>query len=335
MSADPIVPVKVGVIGIGNMGWHHARVLSLLRDADLIGVADPDHERGHLATEQFGCRWFADYREMLSEVEAVCIAVPTLLHHPVGLACLQAGLHVLIEKPIAASQDEATALINAAHQAHRLLQVGHIERFNPAFRELIKVVANEEVVVLEGRRHSPHSDRANDVSVVLDLMIHDIDLVLELAQAPVVRLAAAGGRSAEGPIDYVNATLGFENGVVASLTASKMSHRKIRSLSAHCRSSLVETDFLNHTLHIHRRAHEWVSADHGELLYRNDGFIEEVSTTSIEPLYAELEHFLQCVRGRETPAVDGLQASRALKLADLIEQAVEHPDSGHPLAAPI
>ena len=335
MSADPIVPVKVGVIGIGNMGWHHARVLSLLRDADLIGVADPDHERGHLATEQFGCRWFEDYREMLSEVEAVCIAVPTLLHHPVGLACLQAGVHVLIEKPIAASQDEATALINAAHQAHRLLQVGHIERFNPAFRELIKVVANEEVVVLEGRRHSPHSDRANDVSVVLDLMIHDIDLVLELAQAPVVRLAAAGGRSAEGPIDYVNATLGFANGVVASLTASKMSHRKIRSLSAHCRSSLVETDFLNHTLHIHRRAHEWVSADHGELLYRNDGFIEEVSTTSIEPLYAELEHFLQCVRGRETPAVDGLQASRALKLADLIEQAVEHPDSGHPLTAPI
>ena len=335
MSADPIVPVKVGVIGIGNMGWHHARVLSLLRDADLIGVADPDPERGHMATEQFGCRWFADYRQMLSEVEAVCIAVPTLLHHPVGLACLQAGLHVLIEKPIAASQDEATALINAAHQAHRLLQVGHIERFNPAFRELIKVVANEEVVVLEGRRHSPHSDRANDVSVVLDLMIHDIDLVLELAQAPVVRLAAAGGRSAEGPIDYVNATLGFENGVVASLTASKMSHRKIRSLSAHCRSSLVETDFLNHTLHIHRRAHEWVSADHGELLYRNDGFIEEVSTTSIEPLYAELEHFLQCVRGRETPAVDGLQASRALKLADLIEQAVEHPDSGHPFSAPI
>ena len=332
---DAMVPVKVGVIGIGNMGWHHARVLSLLKDADLVGVADPDAQRGVLATEQFGCRWFSDYRSMLEEVEAVCIAVPTLLHHSVGLACLEAGSHVLIEKPIAASQDEATALIQAARNAGRLLQVGHIERFNPAFRELTKVVANEEVVVLEGRRHSPHSDRANDVSVVLDLMIHDIDLVLELAQASVVRLAAAGGRSAEGPIDYVNATLGFDNGVVASLTASKMSHRKIRSLSAHCRSSLVETDFLNHTLHIHRRAHEWYSADHGELLYRNDGFIEEVSTTSIEPLYAELEHFLQCVRGRETPAVDGLQASRALLLADLIEQAVEHPDMGVPLKQPI
>ena len=335
MTPAPMQPVKVGVIGIGNMGWHHARVLSLLKDAELVGVADPDPDRGQLAQEQFGCQWFPDHHTLLAEVEAVCIAVPTLLHHSVGLACLESGVHVLIEKPIAASQDEATALIQAAREAGRLLQVGHIERFNPAFRELTKVVANEEVVVLEGRRHSPHSDRANDVSVVLDLMIHDIDLVLELAQAPVVRLAAAGGRSGEGPIDYVNATLGFENGVVASLTASKMSHRKIRSLSAHCRSSLVETDFLNHTLHIHRRAHEWYSADHGELLYRNDGFIEEVSTTSIEPLYAELEHFLQCVRGRETPAVDGLQASRALLLADLIEQAVDHPDMGVPLRQPI
>ena len=332
---DAMVPVKVGVIGIGNMGWHHARVLSLLKDADLVGVADPDAQRGALATEQFGCRWFSDYRSMLEEVEAVCIAVPTLLHHSDGLACLEAGSHVLIEKPIAASQEEAAALIDAASRVGRLLQVGHIERFNPAFRELTKVVANEEVVVLEARRHSPHADRANDVSVVLDLMIHDLDLVLELASSSVVQLAAAGGRSSEGPIDYVNATLGFENGVVASLTASKMSHRKIRTLSAHCRASLVETDFLNHNLHIHRRAHEWYSADHGELLYRNDGFIEEVSTTSIEPLYAELEHFLQCVRGRETPAVDGQQASRALRLADLIEQAVEQPGVGVPIETPI
>ena len=332
---DAMVPVKVGVIGIGNMGWHHARVLSLLKDADLVGVADPDAQRGALATEQFGCRWFSDYRTMLEQVEAVCIAVPTLLHHSVGLACLEAGSHVLIEKPIAASQEEAAALIDAASRVGRLLQVGHIERFNPAFRELTKVVANEEVVVLEARRHSPHADRANDVSVVLDLMIHDLDLVLELASSSVVQLAAAGGRSSEGPIDYVNATLGFENGVVASLTASKMSHRKIRTLSAHCRASLVETDFLNHNLHIHRRAHEWYSADHGELLYRNDGFIEEVSTTSIEPLYAELEHFLQCVRGRETPAVDGQQASRALRLADLIEQAVEQPGVGIAIETPI
>ena len=318
-------PVKVGVIGIGNMGWNHARVLSLLRDAELVGVADPDAARGVLAKEQFGCEWFEDYNALIPEVEAVCIAVPTLLHHPVGMACLQAGVHVLIEKPIAASEQEARELIAAAEQADRLLQVGHIERFNPAFRELLNVVANEEVVVLEGRRHSPHADRANDVSVVLDLMIHDIDLVLELAGAPVVGFAAAGGRSGDGPIDYVTATLNFANGVAASLTASKMSHSKVRCLSAHCRASLVEADFLHRNLRIHRRAQESYSATRGELLYRHDGFIEEVSITPTEPLYAELEHFLQCVRGAARPAVDGLQASRALRLADLIEQAVEQP----------
>ena len=328
-------PVRVGVIGIGNMGWHHARVLSLLRDAELVGVADLDARRGQLAVEQFGCRWFPSYEELLGEVEAVCIAVPTLLHHRVGMACFNAGVHVLIEKPIAASQEEAAELVRAADAAGRLLQVGHIERFNPAFRELVKVVANEEVVVLEARRHSPNPDRANDVSVVLDLMIHDIDLVLELAGAPVVRLAAAGGRSAEGPIDYVNATLGFANGVVASLTASKMAHRKIRSLSAHCRSALVESDFLNRSLQIHRRSHQSFSADHGELLYRNDGFIEEVSTSPVDPLVAELEHFLQCVRGLEKPAVDGPQASRALLLADLIEQCVEQANICMTLAEPI
>jgi predicted dehydrogenase len=328
-------PVRVGVIGIGNMGWHHARVLSLLRDAELVGVADPDEARGRLATEQFGCRWFADFQTLLGEVEAVCVAVPTLLHHSVGLACLRAGVDVLIEKPIAATQEEASELIQAAETAGRLLQVGHIERFNPAFRELLKVVAGEEVVVLEARRHSPNPDRANDVSVVLDLMIHDIDLVLELAASPVVRLAAAGGRSGEGPIDYVNATLGFANGVVASLTASKMAHRKVRRLYTHCRNSLMETDFLKHNLRIHRRPTTTVSAEHGELVYRNDGFIEEVSTTSIEPLYAELEHFLQCVRGVETPAVDGLQASRALQLADLIEQCVERPNLCMTLDEPI
>ena len=328
-------PVRVGVIGIGNMGWHHARVLSLLKDAELVGVADPDPKRGKLAVEQFGCRWFPAYEELLGEVEAVCIAVPTLLHHRVGMACFNAGVHVLIEKPIAASQEEAAELIHAADAAGKLLQVGHIERFNPAFRELVKVVANEQVVVLEARRHSPNPDRANDVSVVLDLMIHDIDLVLELAGAPVVRLAAAGGRSAEGPIDYVNATLGFANGVVASLTASKMAHRKIRSLSAHCRTALVESDFLNRSLQIHRRSHQSFSADHGELLYRNDGFIEEVSTSPVDPLVAELEHFLQCVRGLEKPAVDGPQASRALLLADLIEQCVEQPMLCMSLAEPI
>ncbi len=297
-------PVKVGVIGIGNMGWHHARVLSLLKDANLIGVADPNEERGKLAIEQFQCEWFKNYKDLIPKVDAICIAVPTLLHHKVGLDCLKGGANVLIEKPIAANELEAKSLIEAANAN--------------------KIVNNEEIVVLEARRHSPHADRANDVSVVMDLMIHDIDLILELVNSKIQKLAAVGGRNSEGLIDYVNATLVFKNNVIASLTASKMSHKKIRSLSAHCQNGLVETDFLNHSLQIHRKSHESYTAEHGELVYRNDGYVEEVSTTSIEPLYAELEHFLKCVQGKEIPEVDGEQASRALKIADFIESAVDN-----------
>ena len=326
--------VKVGVIGIGNMGWHHARVLSLLRDADLVGVADPDESRGKLAVEQFQCEWFKDYHDLISKVDAICIAVPTLLHHKVGLDCLKAGVNVLIEKPIAATELEAKSLINASKISNCLLQVGHIERFNPAFRELNKIVQNEDIVVLEARRHSPHADRANDVSVVMDLMIHDIDLVLELVNSKIQKLAAVGGRNSDGLIDYVNATLVFKNNIIASLTASKMSHKKIRNLSAHCQNGLVETDFLNHSLQIHRKANESYTAEHGELVYRNDGYVEEVSTTSIEPLYAELEHFLKCVQGKESPEVDGEQASRALKIADFIECAVENSGDAISLEIP-
>ena len=326
--------VKVGVIGIGNMGWHHARVLSLLKDADLVGVADPNENRGKLAVEQFQCEWFKDYHELLSKVDAICIAVPTLLHHKVGLDCLKAGVNVLIEKPIAANELEAKSLINAAKISNCLLQVGHIERFNPAFRELNKIIQNEEIVVLEARRHSPHADRANDVSVVMDLMIHDIDLVLELVNSKIQKLAAVGGRNSDGLIDYVNATLVFNNNIIASLTASKMSHKKIRNLSVHCQNGLVETDFLNHSLQIHRKSHESYTAEHGELVYRNDGYVEEVSTTSIEPLYAELEHFLKCVQGKESPEVDGEQASRALKIADFIECAVENSGDAISLEIP-
>ena len=304
---ENIIPVKVGVIGIGNMGWHHARVLSLLKDAELVGVADLDEERGKLAMDQFNCNWYRNYKDLLHQVEAVCVAVPTMFHHEVGLECLNSGKHVLIEKPIAANKEEASSLINASNDAKKLLQVGHIERFNPAFRELTKVVANEEVVVLEARRHSPHPERANDVSVVLDLMIHDIDLVIELASSKVIRLAAVGGCSGDGPMDYVNATLGFQNGVVASLTASKMSHKKIRSLSAHCKQSLIETDFLNHNIHIHRKTHEWYSADHGELLYRNDGFIEEVSTTSIEHCMQSLSIFCNVLEARRNLLLEGFK----------------------------
>jgi predicted dehydrogenase len=314
-------PIRVGVIGVGNMGQHHTRVFSLMKDVELVGVADPNVERGLETASHYQVRFFEDFHELLPLVDAVCIAVPTRLHHAVGTACLKAGVHALIEKPIAANIAEAESLVNAAAEAQRILQVGHIERFNPAFQELSKVLKTEEILALEAHRMSPYSDRANDVSVVLDLMIHDIDLLLELAGSSVVKLTASGTKaSGSGQLDYVTATLGFANGIIATLTASKVTHRKIRRLAAHCKHSLTEADFLSNDILIHRQTTTHLSADYGQVLYRQDGLIEKVYTSNIEPLSAELDHFIQCVRGGNQPSVGGIQAIRALKLASLIEQ---------------
>jgi predicted dehydrogenase len=314
-------PIRIGVIGVGNMGQHHTRILSLLKDVELVGVSDINVERGLDTASKYRVRFFEDYRDMLNHVDAVCIAVPTRLHHPVGMTCLQAGVHVLIEKPIAASIAEAESLVNAAAEFHCILQVGHIERFNPAFQELHKVLKTEELLALEAHRMSPYSDRANDVSVVLDLMIHDIDLMMELSGSPVIKLTASGSRASDsGYLDYVTAILGFANGIVATLTASKVTHRKIRRISAHCKDSLTEANFLNNEILIHRQTTSNCLADHGQVLYRQDGLIEKVYTSNIEPLHAELEHFVSCVRGGNQPSVGGEQALKALRLASLIEQ---------------
>jgi len=321
VPATPSHPIRVGVIGVGNMGQHHTRVLSRLKNVELVGVSDVNVELGLDTASKYRVRFFEDYHSLLALVDAVCVAVPTRLHHSVGMSCLHAGVHVLIEKPIAASIAEAESLVNAAAESNCILQVGHIERFNPAFKELHNVLRTEEVLALEARRMSPYSDRANDVSVVLDLMIHDIDLLLELAGAAVVKLSASGSRSANsGYLDYVTATLGFANGVVATLTASKVTHRKIRSIAAHCRNSLTEADFLNNEILIHRQTTANTMTSYGQVLYRQDGLIEKVYTSNTEPLHAELEHFVNCVRGGEKPSVGGEQALKALRLASLIEQ---------------
>jgi len=314
-------PIQIGVIGVGNMGQHHTRVLSLLKDVELVGISDVNVDRGLDTASKYQVRFFEQYQDLIQHVDAVCIAVPTLLHQEVGMNCLQQGVHVLIEKPIAASIAEAETLVNAAAEANCILQVGHIERFNPAFQELSKVLKTEEILALEAHRMSPYSHRANDVSVVLDLMIHDIDLMLEVVGAPVVQLTAAGNRASDsGHLDYVTAHLGFGNGVVATLTASKVTHRKIRRIAAHCRHSLTEADFLNNEILIHRQTTANCLADYGQVLYRQDGLIEKVHTSNIEPLHAELEHFVNCVRGGEQPSVGGEQALKALRLASLIEQ---------------
>ena len=325
-------PLKMGVIGVGNMGQHHARILSLLKDIELVGVSDANLARGIEIASQYQTHFYENYQELLPHVDAVCIAVPTKIHHQVGVNCLKAGVHTLIEKPIAASIAEAESLVNLAAETGCILQVGHIERFNPAFQELSKVIQTENILALEARRLSPYSNRANDVSVVLDLMIHDIDLLLELSASPVVKLTASGSTSSNsGNLDYVTATLGFASGVVATLTASKVTHRKIRCLAAHCKNSLIETDFLKNEILIHRHQQQNLQLEQKPMQYRQDGITEKVYTSNVEPIYAEIEHFVNCISGGERPSVGGEQALKALRLASLVEQMALDGQIWHPL----
>lgn len=320
-------PVRVGVIGIGNMGWHHARVLSLLRDAELVGVADPDEARGRLAVEQFDCRWFADFQEMLAEVEAVCIAVPTLLHHRVGMACLESGVDVLIEKPIAATKEEAADLIGAADAAGRLLQVGHIERFNPAFRELLKVVKDEEIVVLEARRHSPNPDRANDVSVVLDLMIHDIGIVLALVKSPIAKIDSVGVTVLSKSEDIANARIEFANGCVANLSASRMSVKKAREIRIFQSDAYLSLDFMNQAGHLVKKSDIVAYAVKMKIGLVKPGDASAVPVREIpiekgEPLALELAHFVESVAKAKQPKVGAALGKSALEVAIAITEQI-------------
>jgi virulence factor len=317
------VPIRVGVIGVGSMGQHHTRVLSLLKDVCLVGVADVNRERGLDTASKYRVQYFEDYRELLHHVDAACIAAPTLLHHSVGVDCIKAGKHILIEKPIASKISEAEDLVNLAAQNDCILQVGHIERFNPVFREMCNVLGGEELIAFEAHRMSPYSARANDVSVVLDLMIHDIDLLLEVVPDSVTieKITASGNCTLiPGNLDYVTATLVFSSGLVATLTASKITHSKLRTLTVHCKDALVEADFLNKKIQIHRQTTSNTRSEYGQILYRQDGLIEMVQISNIEPLHAELEHFIHCVRGGSQPSVGGEQALKALRIAAAIEQ---------------
>jgi predicted dehydrogenase len=313
--------IPVGVIGVGNMGQHHTRAYTRMKDVEVVGVADINIERGLDVASRHRIHFYEDYRDLLPHVAAVSIAVPTVLHHEVGLACLEAGVHVLLEKPIAASISEAESLVNRAADYSRILQVGHIERFNPAFQVLSRVLKGEDPVAIEAHRMSPYSNRASDVSVVLDLMIHDIDLLLELIPSPVLNLTASGNWASKSRrLDYVTATFTFANGVVASLTASKVTHRKMRCIVAHCQNALIEADFLNNEISIYRQNSASPTPDYGQPLYQRDCLIEKVHTDNIDKLNAELEHFINCVRGGNQPSVGGEQALKALKLAAEIER---------------
>jgi predicted dehydrogenase len=331
--------IRTGVIGVGNIGQHHARIYASLPGSQLVGIADIHPGRAQEIADRYQVPAHANFHTLLDQVEAVSVAAPTTLHHDIGLACLERGVHVLMEKPLAASVQQGHELAAQAERSQRVLQVGHVERFNPTFVELANVLADLQILAVEARRLSPFATRAADVSVVYDLMVHDLDLILNLIPAPLRSVDATGSRIRSAQPDHAMALLTFGGGQVASLSASKITQHKVRQMAVTCAEAFVVADFLTRTVMVHRQSSANYFAQRAEVLYRQEGLIEQVYVPQIEPLYAELQHFLVCVREGRPPRVGSREAIRVMTVADEIERRLlasidGRSDTGFDSAAP-
>jgi predicted dehydrogenase len=299
--------VRAGVVGVGTMGHHHARIYRDLSGTTLVGVADADPERADSVAEEFGTR-ACERDELLDRADVVSIAVPTRYHYEAASAAIDHGTHVLVEKPLVEEPEQGRELIRRASAAGVTLQVGHVERFNPAVKTLSDVIADEAVLAVEAERLGPPLDRDVGVGVVLDLMIHDIDIVRALVDAEVAGVEAQG--TADG--QYVTAALRFENGTVARLTASRVTQRKVRTLSATTADRRIDVDYGSQSVAVHRQSPTAVADGGTERIER---VTEHPSVERGEPLRRQLEAFVGAATTGEPPVVSGEDGLRALELA--------------------
>lgn len=307
-------PLQIGVIGIGSMGKHHVRVYDELEGVNLVGVADADAQKSSEIAQEYDVH-AVEVQDLVETVDAVSIAVPTPYHHETAMTCIENGVHVLIEKPIAATKSEGRELIETAEANEVHIQVGHIERFNPAVVALDKVLSEESIVAIHAERLGPPPQREVHDNAIIDLMIHDADIVLSVVDEEPASVQSAGTRDNR----YATATLQFESGIVATLTASRLTQRKVRKLQITTENNFIELDYLNQTIDIYRRsAPEFVKRDSG-MQYRHESVIERPQIDNSEPLKAELREFVESIRSNTTPRVSGYDGLRAFELVTEID----------------
>jgi len=298
--------LKCAVIGTGYLGKFHAEKYASLPDCELVAVVDTNEIAAKTVAEKFGAQALTDYKSLLGKVDAVSIVVPTTLHHVVSRDFLNAGAHVLVEKPITVTVAEADELIAIAKEKNLILQVGHLERFNPAVLGLDK---EEKPLFIESHRLSPFNPRANDVSVVLDLMIHDIDIILALVDSEVERIDASGTPVLTQGTDIANARITFKNGCVANVTASRISLKMERKMRMFKPNSYVSVDFQNRVLVKHRTGKKEMFPGIPEIE------TEESVFESGDALFEEIKHFVDCIHTGKNPLVSGEAGKRALETA--------------------
>lgn len=320
---------RIAVVGVGHLGRHHARLLGELPECELVAVADRDPAALDRIRQAQGVEGCADYRELLGRVDAVTIAVPTKHHREVAGFFLERGVDVLVEKPIAVNSEEGQALVDLAVRHGRILQVGHVERFNPALKGIEPIAVGARY--LESQRLAPFSFRSTDIGVVLDLMIHDLDLVLALVRSPIVSVEAFGGAVFTPAEDMASALIKFGNGAVAHLTANRVALRPLRRMRVFSRDGYASLDFHSGQGVVIRKQPGWdlrkldVGAldpsklgDLWRFVFEGLLTVEEFKLTEGNPLRDELAAFLRCVRDRSQPAVTGADGVAAVKAAEQV-----------------
>ncbi len=322
MSSDESVDsVNVGVVGVGSLGFHHARLLRELPGARLVGIYDLDAERARDVASELKVRAYSALEPLLADADAITIAVPTSAHFEVGRSGLEAGCDLLIEKPITPTTAEADELIRLASENDRIIQVGHIERFNGAVRACEPYL--DRPLFVESHRLAPFVPRGTDVPVVLDLMIHDIDLILSLVQGSVADLRAVGVSVLSGSVDIANARLEFDDGAVANITASRVSLQRQRKIRFFQPNGYVSLDLGKGTGEFYRRKSGEPKSGPLDL----GQFVEHVSLRGdgAEPLRLELEAFVGAVRREMPVAVSAQEGRMALSIAlDIIDRIERH-----------
>ena len=312
--------VKVAVIGAGMMGRNHLKTYKNLQGVELVGVYDIFPEAREKAAEMFGIKAFSSLEEVAANVDAVSVVTTSVTHADVGEFFLNRGIHCMMEKPLATTEEGCKRLIDAAAKNNVTLLVGHIEQFNPAVEQMHKILHDTtKIRSLTAQRMSAASGRITDVDVSMDLMIHDAEIILSLVQSPIKNIQASAVTTPDHPEgkDYITALLTFENGVTANITASRITQARVRTLTVTTDTNYIDMDFINQSINVHSQGRmpyvnqesipDWMN-------YGLKGSVEQLFIPTNQPLTAELTHFINCVNGKETPRITGQNALEALRV---------------------
>ena len=289
--------VRAGVVGTGHMGQYHVLVYAELPDVELVGVVDADLARAAAVAAQYDTRVFADHRALVGRVDVASVAVPTGQHFAVARDLLEAGVSVLVEKPMTPTLDEARALFAVAERTGAVLHVGHVERFNGAVDELRQIV--RAPILIESRRLGPFASRVQRDTVVMDLMIHDIDIVLGLVDSPPVRLAAQGAAVHSSMTDVASVQIRFESGTIATITASRATEEKVRTLAITMPDAYVHLDYTDQDIRIYRRANQQYTMSRKAIRYSRASLVEHLQVHRENPLKLEIQHLIAAHRRRQ------------------------------------